>query len=111
VGGAAIIAMMLPLDDFVAPNVLSTILVLSAATIPLWINPLMVASLRVSKGLWVPIMANVAGATVGVVALFAFIGSWHAEGAATAIVIAETVILVALLIILFFRRDVPANVM
>lgn len=110
VASAAIIAMVLPLDDFVSTNVLSTVLVLSASTIPLWINPFMVAALRVTKGLWIPLMANLAGAAIGVLALFLFIDSWHAEGAATAIVLAETAVLIALLLILFFRKDAPANV-
>lgn len=110
IGGAALVAMALPLDSLIAPDVLSTILVLSASTIPLWINPLMVATLRVRKGLWIPITANFAGAVVGVMALVPFINSWHAEGAATAIVLAETVVLVLLLFILFFRKDVPGYV-
>lgn len=110
IGGAVLIAMFLPLEKFIATDVLSTVLILSASTIPLWINPLMVATLRVRKGLWVPMIANVTGAGVGAVALFPFINAWHAEGAATTIVLAEAVILVILLVILFFRKDLPAHV-
>lgn len=110
IGAAALVAMALPLEDFIATNVLSTVLVLSASTIPLWINPLMVATLRVSKGLWAPIMANITGAVVGAAVLIPFINAWHAEGAATTIVLAEVVILVILLWILFFRKDLSSQV-
>lgn len=109
IGGSALIAMALPMERLVATNVLSTILVLSVSTIPLWVNPLMVATLRVTKGLWVPLAANVTGALVGVVALVPLITTWRAEGAATAIVLAETVVLSLLLLIFTFRRDVPTE--
>lgn len=110
ISGFVLFALTLPLERFIAPDVLWTILVLSLSVIPLWINPLMVAAIRVKMGLWVPMAANLAGAVVGVAVLVPFVSSWHAEGAAITIVLAETVILAALLAILYFRKDAASDV-
>lgn len=103
IASGAFLGLMLPLEEVISSNVLSTVMILSAASIPLWINPLMVATLRVRRGLWAPFMANISGAVVACIALIPLIMSWQAEGAATTIVLAECVILGTLLIILIFK--------
>lgn len=91
--------------DFIVDDIVwTTLLILCISLLPLWINPLFTASLRVQSGLWTPTVANATGAALMLMVVVPTTLSAGAVGAATSIVVAETGVLVTLLAIAFATK-------